>query len=92
MTGHRSHPKNRSTPCQKGSVLLYFIVTFIMVGDEWLSTAMSAGVRQDDRPMLLSVGTVTSPARRNPKNPKQQAAQSIFMSTLSGIGGNSTNS
>ena len=63
-----------------------------MVGDEWMSTAMSAGVRQDDRSVLLSVGTVNSPACRNPKNPKKQAAQSIFMSTLSGIGGNSTDS
>ena len=50
--------------------------------------AMAAVVGQGDRSMFSFVGTVNSPTLtcRNQKNLKQQAAQSIFMSTLSTLG------
>ena len=38
-------PRNRSTPLQKGSVLLTLMRTLKRVGAEWLSNAMSASDR-----------------------------------------------
>ena len=63
----------------KGSVLLCFKQTHEMEGSWWLSTEMS-GVSDPCGSNAVDDAVVNSPERMNPKNPRQQAAQSRAMS------------
>ena len=66
-----------STPWWKGSVLLCLMQIFIKDGDEWESRARSARDKWTSGSNSAQDGTVNSPARRKPKNARQQAAQII---------------
>ena len=69
----------RCTPFLVWSVLEPLSVIWIVEGADWLSTAMSIGVKCHFGSNDAAEGTVISPERRKAKNPKQQAAQSIIL-------------
>ena len=70
-------PRKMFIPLQNGSVLLCFIVTLMAVGFLILSSAMSLRLRCTPESYAGIDGQVNSAQRRNLKNPRQQAAQSI---------------
>ena len=76
--------RNTSTPCLKGSVLLCLMQRRAIEGAVWLSKAKSDRLRCTSGSYAWVVGTVNSPARRNPKNPTHAAAHSMMWSGCPG--------
>ena len=77
-------PRYNWTPWRKGSVLDCFMLTWMTVGADLLSTAMSSKDRCAVRSYSFYEGTVNSPHLRKPKKAKQHAAQSRTLSYLLG--------
>ena len=82
VTGHKESPvapRCSVVPAPNGSFLLLLSLTVINEGDVWESTATSPGVSMSGGKACRD-GHVNSPDRIKPKNPRQNAAQSIVLS------------
>ena len=66
-------------PWRKGSVFDCSMTTWMVVGDDVESTAMSPIERCASRSYLVWEGKVNSPQHRKPKKARQQAAQSNIL-------------
>ena len=72
-----------STPSRKGSVLLCFNRRLTIVGEVWLSSAISDKHRFTSGSNAFAEREVNSPALRKPKDPTHAATHNM---TLSGSG------
>ena len=77
-------PRCGVTPALNGSVLLVLRCTVRCVRVVWESTAISLGDSMSSA-KASGEGQVNSPARMNPKAPRQKAAHSIVQSKLGGF-------
>ena len=81
VTGHKGSPvapRCKVVPTPNGSFLLLLSLTVMNEGDTWESTAISPGASMSGEKAARD-GHVNSAKRMNPKNPRQNAAQSIHL-------------